>query len=71
VSRYHASGDCNPYDCRECDWLMANEREDHENRVCGGFSSCTVCIDEHDCDKTYEVLCKSCDHEGARLAAMN
>lgn len=56
----HATGDCNPYECRHCDWMLANQREDHENKSCGGYAHCSICEDEHDCDTSVEPTCPSC-----------
>lgn len=59
--QYHKDGDCDPTSCRECEWAAANEREDHERKVCDLYPECRFCFDQHDCDKTYELKCPSCN----------
>jgi len=40
VTDYHRDGNCHPDHCKECDWALANMREDHERNVCDGYPRC-------------------------------
>ena len=56
----HEDGDCSPNHCRRCAEELAYELEDHERNVCDRYPNCRFCEDEHDCDKSFEPLCRSC-----------
>ena len=60
MSALHASGDCNPDHCAECDWIIETAQKAHLEKFCGGYTTCDICKDQHDCDKTTEPSCPSC-----------
>ena len=60
MTDYHRDGNCHPDHCKECDWALANMREDHERNVCDGYPRCLFCEQEHNCDITTEAKCPSC-----------